>query len=316
MLARSSLYLLFSLFALVLSGCAPAQPAPGTGPAGQSLLSEVQQRGTLIIATETDFPPQSQLVEDAQRAENTRCDPTAYTANQLTGFDIEVAVEIARRLGVEPCFVTPAWSQLIAGNWAGVWDISVGSMVITPERMEKLYFTQPYTSGAAVVFIHQENNTFHNVSDLSGKRIGVCAGCAYESYLRGTLVIPGQTIQSAIQNAQIFGYETDTFALSDLARGDGDQLDAVITDPDTGQAAIEDGLPIKQLGEPIYRDFVAAATDKKSSSNSLPLAREVSEIIQEMHRDSKLAALSTRYYGDDFTAPAASFDIRALGQIP
>ena len=313
-MARNPRWLLIFLLLLVLPGCAPAMPV--TGSSSGDLLASIQQRGTLVIAAETDFPPQSQLVEDAQRAENTRCEQTAYTANQLTGFDIDVAVEISRRLGVEPCFVTPAWSQLIAGNWAGLWDISVGSMVITPERMEKLYFTQPYTSGAAVLFVHKDNSVYKEIGDLSEKRIGVCAGCAYESYLRGNLVIPGQTIQYAIQNAQVFGYDTDTSALADLARGDGLELDAVITDPDTGLAAIQDGLPIKQLGEPIYRDFVAAAIDKKSSSDSLPLARRVSEIIQEMHRDGKLKELSIHYYGADFTTPAASFDIHALGQLP
>jgi polar amino acid transport system substrate-binding protein len=215
---------------------------------------------------------------------------------------------------VEPCFVTPAWSQLIAGNWSDLWDIHVGSMVITTDRMENLYFTQPYTTGAAVLFVHSDNQTYHQPSDLNEKRIGVCTGCAYEDYLRGFLTIPGSDIQFNINRAIPVGYETDTSALAALAKGDGVVLDAVMTDPDTGKAAIEGGLPIKQLEEVLYYDYVSVSLDKKSSRDSVPLVRRINEIIQDMHLDGTLRDLSEEYYHGDFTAPAAEYDIQALEQ--
>jgi polar amino acid transport system substrate-binding protein len=43
-----------------------------------------------------------------------------------------VAEEIARRMGVEVQWLTPSWDVITAGNWNGRWDISVGSMTITP----------------------------------------------------------------------------------------------------------------------------------------------------------------------------------------
>jgi len=285
-------------------------------PAERNLLTSVLKNGRLVVATETEYPPQSQLVKGAPRLENTRCQMTQYTANQLVGFDIDVAVEVARRLGVEPCFVAPAWSQLISGNWGGRWDVSVGSMVITYERMERLYFTQPYASGAAVLFIHADNETFQGPGDLSRKRIGVCTGCAYEAYLRSSLKIPGEEIDFKIQDAIIVGYDTDTSALADLALGDGMHLDAVITDPDTGQTAIRSGLAIRQMGGPIYHDYVSIAIDKKSSSDPLPLVLRITEIVQAMHQEGALSKLSQQYYQGDFTSPAAVFDIQALKQQP
>jgi polar amino acid transport system substrate-binding protein len=274
------------------------------------------ERGRLIVSTETAYPPQSELKPEATRAANTKCASTEYTANQLMGFDIDVAVEIANRLGVEPCFVTPTWTQVTSGSWGDRWDMSVGSMVITPERMEVLYFTQPYASGAAVFFVHKDNRTFTQPSDLSGKRIGVCAGCAYEFYLEGSLVVPGQKIDFVVKDAAIVGYDTDTSALEDLALGDGARLDAVLTDPDTGKNAIENGLPIKQLGHPVYYDYVAAAIDKKSGRDPVSFAREATEIIQQMHHDGTLPKLSQRYYGGDFATTASKFNIDALGQFP
>ncbi len=309
--------LLFPLLLLILAACAPpaapAQPS-ATAPAGE--LASVLRKGILVISTDADYPPQSRFVKDKPRAASTRCDQTQYTANQLEGFDIDVAVEIARRLGVEPCFVTPTWSQIISGNWGDRWDVNTGSMAITAERMQQLLFTQPYISGQAVVFIHKDNNSYQAPAGLSGKRVGVCTGCAYEDYLRGTLTIPGAKINYDIKNAQVVGYDTDTSALADLAAGNGLRLDGVLTDPDTGASAIQSGLPVKQLGGPVYHDFSAVALDKRSVNDPLPLLRRISATIQEMHRDGTLVALSQKYYGGDFTSPAAAYDFQALNQAP
>jgi polar amino acid transport system substrate-binding protein len=302
---------------LMVSACSPVNgwlATPTQPPSG--LLGTVLKAGILVIATDPAAAPQSQLLKDQPRAAETNCNPTQYTANQMAGFDVEVGKELARRLGVEPCFVTPTWSQIIAGSWGGLWDVNVESMVITPERMQKLYFTQPYVYGEAVIFVHQSNQTIRQAADLSGKKIGVCAGCAYESYLRGTLEIPGETIANLIQNPVIYGYDTDTSALADLVVGDGVRLDAVITDPDTGREAINSGMPLKQLGGALYHDFDAVAVDKLSASDPLPLVRKLTELIQQMHQDQTLLNLSRQYYGGDFTSLAAQYDVNALKQFP
>jgi polar amino acid transport system substrate-binding protein len=309
-ISLSSLFTASSLLAACVGGVT-STPTPPIDK-----LGEIVDRGRLIVSTETAYPPQSELKPEATRTANTKCASAEYTANQLRGFDIDVAVELAKRLGVEPCFVTPTWTQVTSGNWGDRWDISVGSMVITPERMEVLYFTQPYASGAAVLFVHKDNRTFTQPSDLSGRKIGVCAGCAYEFYLERSLVVPGQKIDFVIKDAAIVGYDTDTSALEDLAVGDGTRLDAVLTDPDTGQNAIETGMPIKQLGDPVYYDYVAAAIDKKSSRDPVSFVRKVTEIIQQMHNDGTLLKLSQQYYGGDFTTTASRFNIDALGQFP
>ena len=280
------------------------------------LLAKITTRGTLVVATDPAYPPQSELKPGATRATSTKCAPTEYTADEFTGFDVDTAVEIARRLGVEPCFVTPPWTQLTAGNWDDRWDISVGSMAITPERMEMLYFTQPYYATPAALFVHQNNTTFSQPADLSGKRVGGCTDCTYEAYLQGTLVIPATRIEFVIDAPVIIGYDVDLPALQDLALGDGVQLDGVLVAQPTGQQAIEDGLPLKQLGEPMFFEYLAAAADKKSSQDPVAFVRKVSEIIQQMHSDGTLLRLSQQYYGEDFTTAASEFDIHALSQFP
>ncbi len=302
---------------LALSGCLTGTGvAPGGEEEANDLLSAILERGTLVVSTDPAYPPQSELVEGAQRDPNTKCSSDQQTAAELRGFDIDTAVEIGNRLGVETCFVSPSWDLITAGNWADRWDISIGSMTITPERMANLYFTQPYYTTPAAFFVHRDNTSFSGPADLSGAKIGVCGACTYEFYLDHTLEIPGVTMEYIVNDPEIATYDTDTSALQDLALGDGVRLDAVLTAQPTGAGVIADGLPLKQLGDPVYYEYLAGAIDKHHSRNPIPLVLRLDEIIQEMHRDGTLLRLSQEYYGLDLTSAAGEFDVSQLGQIP
>lgn len=305
---------------LLATACAAPVAAPASTGATDSasapadLLAQVQARGKLLVSTDPAYPPQSELVTDVAPPADTKCTGDERPANQFTGFDIDVAAEIAKRLGVEVCFVTPDWTLITAGGWAGRWDLSIGSMTITPDRMENLYFTQPYYTTPAAFFVHESNTAFAQPSDLSGKKIGACTGCTYESYLDGTLSIPGETIDFVVSDAEIMGYDTDVPALEDLALGDGVRLDAVLTALPTGLGYIADGGPLKQLGEPVYFEYLAGAIDKSSTADAASFRAAVTAAIQEMHADGTLLALSEQYYGADLTSAAAEFDLSLLGQ--
>jgi polar amino acid transport system substrate-binding protein len=313
------LALLLTMAACTAPVAAPAGEAAATEGGSESsvasdLLAEVQARGKLLVSSDPAYPPQSELVANVDPPAETKCTGDEKPANQFTGFDVEVAAEIAKRLGVEVCFVTPDWTLITAGGWAGRWDLSIGSMTITPERMENLYFTQPYYTTPAAFFVHQDNTTFTQPADLSGKKIGVCTGCTYEAFLDGSLSIPGETIEFVVSDAEVVGYDTDVPALEDLALGDGVRLDAVLTALPTGQGYIADGGPLRQLGEPVYFEYLAGAIDKSSPSDSAAFRDAVSKAIQEAHADGTLKALSEKYYGTDLASAAAKFDLAALAQ--
>lgn len=273
-------------------------------------------RGTLVIATDADYEPQSKLLLNSSPDPNTKCSPTQYTANQMTGFDVDVAIAIARHLGVEPCFVTPPWSQLVAGNWGDNWDIHVGSVAITFDRMRFLYFSQPYYATPTVILVHQDNVTFKKPEDLSGKRIGVCVGCTFEAYLNGTLQMPGEKIVYRIQNARTVGYENEEPAIEDLSVGDGVELDAVITILPLAKQAIASGMSVKILGEPLLFAYASITLDRSSRRDPMRLLEEITKSIRELHADSTLKQLSIKYQGQDLTREAARYDISALNQTP
>ena len=299
------------LLALLLTACTTAL----TPAQSSSSLERIVQRGQLVIATDPNYPPQSQRIEGETRPADTRCSPAEFTANQLTGFDVEVAVELARRLGVEPCFVTPIWEQIIGGNWSDHWDIHVGSMTITTERLEVFYFPQPYYTSPAVFLVNQDDTRFTQPGDLSGKKIGVCSDCSYYAYLDGSLELPGAQIVFAVEQPIIVAYSVETAALETLGQGRG-RLDAILTSQVYGRDAINSGIPLKQLGEPVFNEYLSAAIDRKSDRDPLPFVQKVNELIQDMHRDGRLRELALKYYGLDLTTAASRFDLRSLGQFP
>jgi len=303
---KLSLRFSFVLIALVVSACQQSLQSQTSPP---DKLTEILESDTLIVAIDPAYPPQSAIMPGATRASDTLCTVEQLTKNEVGGFDVEVAKEIAKRLEIEACFVTPNWLQIVNGNWLGKWDISVGSMAITPERMKILIFTQPYYATPATFFIHSDNKKYSNPIDLSGEKVGTCSGCTYQSYLEGTLVLPGQEIDFKVKDAEIIEYTTEATALQDLALGDGVRLDAVLVASPTGKRAIANELPLKQLGNPVYIEYLAAAVDKNQDPSFVD---KVTEIIQGMHNDGTLRNLSLQFYGEELTTIAAEFDIAEI----
>lgn len=306
---QHTLLVVILLCGLLVSAC-----SGGAKKEAADLLEQVLERGTLVIATDPAYPPASQLVEDATRPEDTKCTAQQHTANEFTGFDIDTAVEVANRLGVEPCFVTPDWTLITGGSWANRWDISIGSMTITAGRMEKLYFTHPYYVGVEAIFVHEDNTTLHEVEDLSGMKIGGAAGTTYEFYVDKSLSVPGVELDFAIDDAEYVGYDSDLNALQDLAIGDGVRLDAVFTGYNIGQDSIKNDLPFRMLDETFAFAFNSGAVDKAFSVEPIPLVRRVSEIIKEMHADGTLVEYSMKHFGYDTVSGAADFNLEALDQ--
>jgi polar amino acid transport system substrate-binding protein len=251
------------------------------------LLSKICDEGVIRVSTDPAYPPQSSLNEDT---------------GEYEGFDIDVATEIATRLGVEIQWETPAWELITAGGWNDRWDMSVGSMTVTTERAEVLDFSPAYYYTPASVAVHADNTTINDTAtDLDGKTIGVCGGCTYDLFLQKTLEVPGYTFDFVIDDANIVTYDTDSTAIQDLSLGDGARLDAVISATPTLQGAINKDRPIKIVGDPIFYEPLAVAFDRSAPLDIASLVAAVGGIVDEMHADGTLTDLSMTWYGEDLT---------------
>jgi len=258
-----------------------------TAAGGDDLLARVMEDGVIRVSTDPAYPPQSFLNDET---------------GEYEGFDIDVATEIATRLGVDVQWEAPSWDVIIAGGWNDRWDMSVGSMTVTPERAEALWFTPAYYYTPASVAVHADNTSVQDLStDLDGKKIGVCGGCTYDYFLQKTLEIPGYTFDFIIDDANIVTYDTDSTAVQDLTLGDGVRLDAVISSITVLQGAIDKDKPIKIVGDPVFYEPLAVAFDKSSQLDPSSLLEQVSAIVDEMHADGTLSDLSMKWFKTDYT---------------
>lgn len=259
-------------------------------PAGSEgdLLATICAEGKITMSTDPAYPPQSVLAPD---------DPLGYK-----GFDIDVGKAIADRLGVDLAFETPSWQVLTAGSWNGRWDFSVGSMTVTSPRQEVLDFTQPYYFTPAQLAV-QKDSTITDPAGLAGKVICVGEGTTYLDWINGTLDFGTESPQTdapAGSTATTLPTDRDCANAWQSGRHDFEGWLSSIT---TVQGAIDDGLPVKAIGEPVFYEPLAVAFDK-SAPTYTALVAAVDQIVADMHADGTLSQLSMKWFNYDYTVRA------------
>jgi polar amino acid transport system substrate-binding protein len=289
---------------------AAASTIEPSGDASTDKLAQVLARGTLILFTDPKYPPQSFTVKGAKRPSNTKCAANQMTAGEMTGYDADTGKAVARAMGVEPCFVTPSWTEVTAGNWGDRWDLAYGSGAIALDRMNVLYMTQPYYSTPTNFFV-PKSSTAKSAADLSGKKIGACTGCTMEEYLRGTLDLPGPKFKVVVKNPKIVTFDTEIPGLAATAKG---KLAAFLCSEPVGSEAIKDGAALRMIAAPAYYSYKTGYVDKKSGLSVGPFVARVNQIIAGLHADGTLKRLSIKYFGKDYATKAGAFDLSTIGQ--
>lgn len=252
---------------------------------GEDLLAQICENGVIRVATDPAYPPQSELLPDGT----------------FEGFDIDVANAIGERLGVDVEFVTPNFDEVVAGNWAERFDISVGSVTITEEREGVLDFTQPYYYTPAQMLATEESG----ITDLEGLAgMTVCVGEAttYQQWLEGTLQLAGGAPEPTEppEGVEVTTFSTDTECADAVASG-RTEFEGWLTSSTTAAAALADGAAFVEVGDPVFYEPLAVATDKAAPPHD-QLQAELDRIIGEMHEDGTLTAFSQAWFeGLDLT---------------
>lgn len=289
-----TLFPILVVTSLLLASC-------GGGGAPTTLLEQIQERGTMLVSTDPNYQPQSFLDANGQRAADTMCGDDQLTAGEMIGFDVDTAVEIAERLGVEACFVTPDWDVITAGNWGDRWDISVGSMTITTARQEILDFVTPYYYTPAQ-FAAATDSGITSVEDLNGQTICVGTATTYEDWLNGVdLGLPVSSIYMGPPTGiTVVTLPTDQECAQSIAAG-RTEFSVYLTSGTVVESNIANGLPVVAVGGAAFSEDLSAAIDKGHSLDTASFIAAVDEAIVAMHADGTLSALSLEWFGVDLT---------------
>lgn len=247
------------LVLILLTGCL------WVGMASADDLAKVTQKGEIRMAMSGQYPPFNFV--DA--------------SNKLTGFDVEMGSEVAKRIGVEAKPLSTAWDGIIAGLLANKYELICGSMAITDERLKSIDFTDPYYRSGAQLFV-KEGSSVTSVKDLDGKKVGVTLGTTYEKWVREN-----------IANADVRTYKGVPDMILEITTG---RIDGFITDKIVGALAIKkNGVPIALAGDLLYEEKMGIALRQ----NNPELKAAMNAALAEMKKDGTYKAISMKWLGID-----------------
>ncbi|MFV2062441.1 MAG: transporter substrate-binding domain-containing protein [Chloroflexota bacterium] len=268
--------------------------APVAAQDGEELdqLGRIQDRGLIVMSTDPLYAPQSFLDDEGD----------------IVGFDIDVGTEIASRLGVDFVATPVAWAVVSSGRWADRFDFSVGSMTITVPRIENIDFTQPYYFNPAWISARSDLGAT-SPADLAGQTICVGEATTYFEWMNGTLDMGELTDQFIPEGSvppegsTVVTRTTDRECANEWGAGRQD-FQGWITSAATTEAAIEEGLPVTPLGDPVFYEPLAVAFDNSVEDND-SLVAAVDQALVDMHEDGTLTELSMKWFGEDLTKTSA-----------
>lgn len=262
---------------------------PGHIASAGEVLDRVMSSGVLRIPNNSSWPPYSFLDDNGK----------------ITGFDIEVADEIARRIGVRlevlpnPDSLNHTWAEQTSGQWNGAYDAVIGSMTPTAKRDQVLDFPVVYYYAIGSLAVHKDNTTIHVPADASGKRIGVMKAANYELYIRREPfgIVGMEPPKYVIDDPVVVTYDAGTGPYDALEKGDGVELDGFIEYLPVIMRLIEDGRPFKVIGTPLYRVPQAVAIQPGDPE----FAALMTQTVDAMREDGTLTALSLKWFSIDLT---------------
>jgi len=152
-------------------------------------LARIQVAGVMRVGTTGDYTPFSLKQPDGS----------------YQGADIEMAHDLAERLGVSIEFVPTVWVDLLDHFLAGRFDIAMGGVTVTAPRAEKAFFSLPtFVDGKRPLARREDRDRFTSIAaiDRPGVRLIANPGSANEAFARANFT--HATVIIHHDNASVF----------------------------------------------------------------------------------------------------------------
>ncbi|MEG0832916.1 MAG: amino acid ABC transporter substrate-binding protein [Oscillospiraceae bacterium] len=250
---------LAAAFALLLCACSEEK---------NEKPAENAKKDTLVMGLDDSFPPMG------YRDEN----------NEIVGFDIDLAQEVAKRLGVELVLTPVDWATKELELSGGKIDVIWNGLTITPERKAEMLMTDVYIANAQVVVVKADSDV-KDIDGLKGKSV------AYQT---------GSSAEGAWKSSKYNGTEKETITgadnvtlLMDLGIG---RIDAVVVDKVVADYYIsKEDSGLRVLQETLAPEEYGIAFAKGNDE----LFKKVTGALSEMVADGTAAKISQKWFGEN-----------------
>lgn len=257
---------LLSLGAM-LAGCSKQEssaPAAAPTPAPTAPTVAITK---IVVGLDDNFPPMGFRNEK----------------NELVGFDIDMARETAKRLGIEVEFKPIDWSAKEAELSGQRVDALWNGLTITEERKQNIAFTAPYMENHQIIVVHAHSN-IKTKADLAGKVVGAQEGSSAVDAVKKE-----EAVFKSLKEFKTFG--DNVTALMDLTTG---RLEAVVVDEVVGRyyvakkpadyAVLQDHFGTEEYGVGLRKDDSA-------------LLGKIDAALVEMKKDGTAAKIAQQWFG-------------------
>lgn len=232
-------------------------------------LAKIKESGKMVVGLDDSFPPMG------FRDEN----------GDIVGFDIDLAKEAAKRLGVEAEFKAVDWDGVILSLKNGMIDVIWNGLTITPEREASIDFSRPYLENSQSIVV-QANSDVKTKADLAGKVVGVQLGSSAVSAVESE-----PEVLASFE--ELRKYSNNTEALMDLQTG---RIQAVVLDVIVGRYYISQRPgKFKVLSE----DFGGEKYGVGIRSGSDSFRKALNQALADMIADGTAAKISEKWFGED-----------------
>ena len=233
---------------------------------GDLSLKTIEDNGKMIVGF-TEYPPMG------------------FKENgEVTGFDIDIAKEVAERLGVEAEFVYIDWDakvlELNGKNIDMIWN----GLTITADREKEILFSKPYFDNR-IVIISLNGSGIDQIADLSDMKVGV------ELQSSGQAAVEGNDVFASID--ELVKYTTITEAILDLKAGG---IDAIVADEIFARYAVSKEADQYQVASEVFNSENYGIGFRLED---VALRDKVDVIIDEMAADGTAAEISMKWFGED-----------------
>lgn len=254
--------ILSSLLIMSLAGCGSSKDT-STADTKNGIPSKI------VVGLDDSFPPMGFRSDE----------------DKIIGFDIDMANEMAKRMGVEIEYMPTEWSGVIPALNSKKFDVIISAMSVTEERKKEIAFSNPYILEKQVIVVKKDNTSINSSDDLKDKIVGVQLGST-----SAEAIAPIRNTMKEVKE-----YDKNTEALQDLAIG---RLDAVAVDELVARYYIkEHNDKYRVVEKEISKEPIAIGLRKEDTA----LIAKFNETLKAMQEDGTMTKISKAWFGEDIT---------------
>lgn len=232
---------------------------------------KVKEKGELVLGLDESFPPMG------FRDDN----------NNIVGYDVDLAQEVANRLGVKLKLQPINWDtkeqELNTGNIDCIWN----GFTITDERRKNILFSDPYMNNQQVLVVLADSK-YNTLADLKDKSVALQAASSAADALNSKADFKA-TLKEVVE------LKDNNLCLMDLKTGN---VDAVAMDEIVARYYISmKSEKYKVLDEGLSGEEYGIGFRK----TDVQLMTKVNNTLKEMAKDGKIAEISNKWFGKDIS---------------